>query len=342
MPASTRTSRDSVQLPRVSIVLPVFNDAAHLPLLLASLQAQTERSLEILAVDDGSTDGSLELLHDAARIDPRIAVFSQSHLGVSAARNTALDHARGRWLAFADSDDWLSPQTLQTWCDHAESATLDLVVGNGFSFCQCPNEHRAGPRALLGYQPWGEVIRGRDWIQRAVARQEWPHYVWLQLGRRSLLAESRSRFVEGMVNHSDILWTLSLALLARRVGFVSQPLYGYRVNANSLSRNPSTMAILRRAQSYLFAMDQLVAKAGQLAQDVALHDALVRHTAMESRNFLGLLRKRMHDPALRRELAVEFLRLGLIDAMFKSAVDVHDLWRALRSWFVLHRFAGRW
>lgn len=319
--------------PLVSVVLPVFNNAAYLPELLESLLSQSERSLEVVAVDDGSTDCSLALLRDAARSDPRLIVLTQDNHGVSAARNAALRRVRGRWIAFADSDDWLSHDTLRTWCAYAQSERLDLLVGNGFSFCDRPDEAVGLPRVLLESQPWGEVVDGRAWICSGVANEEWPHYVWLQLARRELVTGCGARFVEDMTNHSDIVWTLGLALKARRVGFLEQPLYGYRINPTSLSRNPSAFAIGRRARSYLIAMERLLQTALKEAKsDVGLHDALLRHTCFESRNFLSLIRKRLHDRTIRRELAADFLKLGLTPVMFSSAANASDLWRATRSW----------
>lgn len=330
--------------PRVSLILPVFDDRVHLATLLSSLQAQSESSLEIVAVDDGSSDGSLALLEAAARRDPRIVLLRQRHLGVSAARNLGLDRARGRWIAFADSDDWLDRRALQTWCDLAEASSADLLVGNGFSFSGTAagdGPVDAEPRHLLHYQPWDEVVSGAEWIQHAVARQEWPHYVWLQLASREMLAAHRPRFVETMANHSDIVWTLEVALAARRVVFCAAPLYGYRVNPASLSRDPSPQAAGRRARSYLVAMDRLRATAAERRRDRGLSEALTRSTCMQARNFLSLLRKRLPDPAVQRELAGQFVARGFVGMMLRGAVDLHDYLVVLRSWLFLRRCLRR-
>ena len=81
--------------PQISVVLPVFNAQDFLEPLLDSLRHQSETSLEIIAVDDGSTDDSLAILQSAARRDPRLCVLQQLNKGISVARNTALGHARG-------------------------------------------------------------------------------------------------------------------------------------------------------------------------------------------------------------------------------------------------------
>ena len=329
-----------MRLPRISLILPVFNDRTHLATLLASLQKQSETSLEIIAVDDGSTDGSVELLEAAARADGRVVVLRQCHRGVSAARNLGLERARGRWIAFADSDDWLDSRALQTWCDLAEASDADLVLGNGFSFSGDVDPAASSGRCLLKHQPWGSILSGSEWIQHAVAKEEWPHYVWLQLARRELLALHRARFLEDMSNHSDIVWTLDLALAARRVAFCAAPLYGYRANPVSLSRNPSLQAVRQRAGSYLIAMERLRASAIERRCDRGLSDALTRSNCQQARNFLSLLRKRLPDCDVRRQLAQQFEAQGFVGMMFRGAADLHDVLVAVRSWFFLRRCRG--
>jgi glycosyltransferase involved in cell wall biosynthesis len=325
--------------PQISIVLPVYNAGVHLASLLSSLMNQSERSLEIVAVDDGSTDNSLSILEEAAKTDARVVVFSQSNRGVSAARNYALKHVRGRWIAFADSDDWLDPNTLETWRRHAENAQLDVLIGNGFHFSDKPEEI-ISPPPLFQRQPWQEVVGGADWIVRSVATEEWPHYVWLQLVSRDLLERSNADFVEGIV-HEDILWTLHLALAAQRIGFLSRPLYGYRINPESQTRSPSTGAIHKRAQSYLVVMQHLIAAANESQHNPRLRRALFRHANREGGHFLGLMRNRVPDPIVRRELAQRFFRLGLSRAMFQGAANQHGFWRALRCWLVLRQCAAK-
>ena len=192
---------------------------------------------------------------------------------------------------------------------------------------------------MFDRQPWAEVLCGAEWIKRSVATDEWPHYVWLQLVSRELLTRTESRFVEGIV-HEDILWTLKLALSARRVGFCPLPLYGYRINPRSIVGNPSTSAANRRAQSYLLIMRKLADAAESQSTDAGLRRALFRHTNHEGGHFLGLMRKKLHDPSVRRELAKEFFRLSLSRAMFRGIGNEQEFWRAIRCWYVLQRCAA--
>jgi hypothetical protein len=277
-------------------------------------------------------------LQAAGQRDARLRVLSQRNCGVSAARNHGLKHARGRWIAFADSDDWMNPNTLEVWCNRAEHAQLDFLVGNGFYFIERPEE-TASLYLVCQHQPWEEVICGKDWIVRSVATDEWRHYVWLQLISRDLVMRSSAQFVEGIV-HEDILWTLHLAIAAQRIGFSREPLYGHRINPASLMCSSSQKALEARARSYITVIQQIVATANKLKQDTPLHRALLRHVNREGGHFLGLMRKKVHDPTMRRAFAREFLKLQLSRAMVQGAVDAHELWRALRCWIVLRRCAS--
>lgn len=110
----------------LSIVVPVYNGSAFLPRCLESLLGQTYRELEIICVDDGSTDNSLETLQHYAAQDSRMKVIHQENAGVSAARNAGLDAATGEYVTFVDADDWVEPDTYEKVLA-AFSDSVDLV-----------------------------------------------------------------------------------------------------------------------------------------------------------------------------------------------------------------------
>ena len=95
---------------KLSVIVPVYNVAPYLRECLDSLLAQTCADWEAVCVDDGSTDGSGAILDEYAANDPRFRVIHQKNAGVSAARNAAIDVAKGEWIAFLDADDAVSPR----------------------------------------------------------------------------------------------------------------------------------------------------------------------------------------------------------------------------------------
>lgn len=309
----------------VSIIVPVYNCETYLTEMLDSLRSQTGVSFEIIAVNDGSTDTSPERLADIARDDSRLMIINQVNQGLSAARNAGIAQAKGQWIAFVDGDDWLAPNALHSWLTQAKEQSLDLLIGNGYRFTTNPSVQTEAP--LLHKQPWGEVLEGQQWIMRSIAQDEWPHFAWLQLIRRDLIADNQLAFIRDMV-HEDILWTTQLARVAQRVGFCQQPFYGYRTNPESITNSPSPQALQRRANSYLDIIHGLVEIAAN--SPPALRKALLRHANRESGHLLGLIRKKITDPIARRALAKRFFALGLPAALFQGSTTFSEFWRALR------------
>ena len=114
--------------PKISIIVPVYNVEKYLRHCLDSLIGQTMRDIEIICVNDGSSDNSLEILHEYASRDCRILVFDQSNGGVSVARNNALKHVRGEYFMFVDSDDWLDSETCEVTYRYAKQKNADCLM----------------------------------------------------------------------------------------------------------------------------------------------------------------------------------------------------------------------
>ena len=114
--------------PDVSVIVPLYNAADTIDRCLESLVRSRVQALEIICVNDGSTDSSASILDNWARRDARIRVYSQTNAGVSAARNLGLQHVTGRYIAFVDADDEVTPDYLKNLLDAAEQHQADVVV----------------------------------------------------------------------------------------------------------------------------------------------------------------------------------------------------------------------
>lgn len=126
-------------MPRTSVIVPVYNVKAYLPKCVDSVLAQTDPDLELVLVDDGSADGSGPLCDQLAQGDSRIRVIHQENRGLGGARNTGIEAAKGEWLLFPDSDDWLEPEALERALSAGESAGADMVC---FGFRSVDEEGR--------------------------------------------------------------------------------------------------------------------------------------------------------------------------------------------------------
>lgn len=119
-----------MEAPKVSVIVPVFNDKKYLSACLDSLLAQNCREIEIICTNDGSTDGSDKILEAYAARDPRIIVLNQANAGPGAARNKALEKAQGKYILFCDADDALEPDTAGECSAIMENTSCDMVVFN--------------------------------------------------------------------------------------------------------------------------------------------------------------------------------------------------------------------
>lgn len=114
----------------ISVIVPVYNAEKWLRDALASIEAQTYADFEAILVDDGSTDGSGDICREQCRKDPRFRVITQPNGGLSAARNTGLESAKGAWITFLDADDALPPDSLEVMLNHARKSGAGIVTGN--------------------------------------------------------------------------------------------------------------------------------------------------------------------------------------------------------------------
>lgn len=117
-----------MQTVKVSVIIPVYNREAYIRESVDSVLAQTFTEFEVIVVDDGSTDAAAEIIQSYT--DPRIRLIRQSHQGVSAARNTGLDAARGEYITFLDSDDLYYPDFLQSMLQIIQSTKTDMAFSN--------------------------------------------------------------------------------------------------------------------------------------------------------------------------------------------------------------------
>lgn len=210
--------------PRVSVVIPVYNTAPYLGECLDSLLEQTESSWECLAVDDGSTDGSAEILADYAARDPRIRALHRTNGGPSAARNAALDIATGEWVAMLDSDDTWHETMLEKALHCAESFGVDMVqVG----IQTCKNGMPGEILLPLGKSGLSVQAVNKNYLRRTTS------YGCDKVIRHSLLEHYSIRYDTTLRYSEDLPVVVQYCAAAERVGLIGEPLYKYRVHETS-------------------------------------------------------------------------------------------------------------
>ena len=214
----------------LSVVVPVYNVAPFLERCLASLAAQNLDGMEIVLVDDGSTDDCPAILARYAAQYPEMRVIRQDNGGLSAARNTGLDHIGGEYVAFVDSDDWIEPGYFRRLLDLARAKNLDMAHGNAMYHFEGRREDRPIYRDALST----EVMRGSEVLRRRLTEKTLLHMVWMHLYRRDFIERLSLRFVPRLI-HEDVLWTTRALLEAQRVAYDPTPGYFYRQRLRPLA-----------------------------------------------------------------------------------------------------------
>lgn len=224
--------------PTVSVVVPMYNSAAYVGECLESLKAQTFGDFEVLCVDDGSSDGSLEVARAAAGDDDRFRFDAlPENRGQSAARNVALDRARGEYLVLLDSDDYLVPEALDKLVSRARAQNLDDLYFSARSFYESMELHELVREDFSQRPPFDDVATGRELFAFFEERDQFFPQAALRLVRRDLIEGAGIRFFEGII-HEDLLFTLQTLVISQRSSFLNEPLYRRRIRAGSTMTSP--------------------------------------------------------------------------------------------------------
>lgn len=243
--------------PAVSVIIPVYNTEAYLAECLDSVANQTLRDIEIICVDDGSTDDSLRILASCAKSDERIRIFSKCNGGISSARNLGLDYARGEYVFFLDSDDMLSVQALQELTQIAERRRTDILYSDSAPFFETAElEDRYHDWIARGRrsQEYCGVVTGGELFAEMSLHDDYRAPSTRALYRRAYLVEKGLRFYEGIV-HEDELFTLISMLEASAVSHVRKAYYQRRVRGDSVMTSGLTY---RSFQGYFIVYAELM------------------------------------------------------------------------------------
>ena len=215
--------------PLISVIIPVYNSELYLKECLYSVINQTYKKIEIICVDDGSTDHSLDILNFYQKKDSRIKVFTQENSGPSAARNKALDMAKGDYISFVDSDDFLKPYTYSTLIEYAtQERSWDLIIFGG----NIVGERNTYFEEKLSTKYWeyldckpGTVVFGEK-----AARP----FLWLHFFKRELLEKpEKIRFMEDINLGEDQIFEFEYIPRAKNVLVLDKKFYNYRIENNA-------------------------------------------------------------------------------------------------------------
>ncbi|MBO5396700.1 MAG: glycosyltransferase [Clostridia bacterium] len=217
-------------LPLISVIIPVYNVEKYLEECVNSVLAQTYKNIEIILVDDGSTDSSGKLCDSFAENHSNIKVFHKENGGQSTARNMGLEKAQGKYIYFLDSDDIIVPDALEKLCAVAEADCADVVFFDALSFIdEKPDAEMKQTYLRTHKYPVQSGIKTFELMQN---RNEYHCVVWGMLLRKELLKKNDIEFIPG-IYYEDMAYTYELLCRAGTVSQCPEVLYKRRYRENS-------------------------------------------------------------------------------------------------------------
>ena len=229
--------------PLVTVIVPVYNVEQYLRACLDSLVDQTLSDIEILCINDGSTDSSLDILMEYAEKDIRVSVYTQNNSGLSHTRNVGIKAARGQYICFVDSDDCLDTSALEILYHRASTDRLDILLFGAKTLPDPPDNkalaEAAGKFNYLRNYDYEEVYSGPDLAALLKRNNDYYESACLQLVRRQFCLEKGLSFCEGLT-HEDIYYTFQTLLSAERAGCENKTLYVRRIRQGSIMTSGMT------------------------------------------------------------------------------------------------------
>lgn len=258
---------EKVANPLISIVVPVYNVQDYINRCVESLTKQTYKNLEIILVDDGSTDNSPKMCDDLAKKDNRIKVIHKKNGGVSSARNVGIDNAKGEYISFVDSDDWID----ETFCEEM----YNTLISNNTDYIMCGYKRVYEDGHMDSFNDDNSIITiDSDTFTNKVLDVE-PGYGFVHMKMLKRDKIGKVRFNESLKVGEDALFNIQLCENIDKVTIFSKPLYNYFFNANSLVRKYDSNYVNKYYESMEAMYNFLGDKNNKVYKYISFHVLLV-------------------------------------------------------------------
>jgi glycosyltransferase involved in cell wall biosynthesis len=249
--------------PKVTIVVPVYNTEKYLKDCLDSLINQTYKQIEIICVNDGSTDNSGLILKKYAQKDHRIKIFNQKNQGPSAARNKGIKESNGEYIEFVDSDDQLDRKAVEELLKITEKNSLDMLLFNlkpKLTSIQSKKQYENLKNYYKRSRHYNKIVTGEEMFTEMVRMRDYLASPVLYLVKKEVLEKHGIEFFNGII-HEDNLFTLELLLRAKKVLHLNKELYIRLVRENSIVTKPISTENL---EGYFICIREILKLASQL------------------------------------------------------------------------------
>lgn len=261
----------NIKSPIISIVIPIYNCEQYLAACLDSILSQTMTDIELICVDDQSTDNSGNILDSYAKQHDCIIAIHKQNGGVSAARNEALKHCSGQYIMFCDADDTFSPDMCKMMLEAAKATGCDMVrCGHKRQFssrevvCPSPVEAKTYNKAKL-IEHYLKNMVGPSCTVQLNQPSKYAANLWCHMIKRSIIADNDIRFPTSLFSGEDTMFVMECLLCCNSFASISDTLYNYYIHDGSAVRryNPK---IINNTYTYIDELDRLMQKYDLLEQ----------------------------------------------------------------------------
>ncbi|WP_127836926.1 glycosyltransferase [Clostridium prolinivorans] len=240
---------------KVSVILPAYNVEPYINKCLDSLLNQSLKEIEIIVVNDGSTDNTIDVIQKYKKYFEHILIIEQKNKGLSAARNIGLKYAKGKYVFFLDSDDFIDTKMLEELYKECEINDLDIICFNGYYY----NDSKDLKIIREANIDINNIYCGINFLQDLINFNAYLPMVWLNMYKKEFLLKNKLCFMEG-VYHEDIEFTPRAYILAQKVKYNNKPFYYYIQRKGSITKtksNKNYLDILKIIESLINFVDEL-------------------------------------------------------------------------------------
>ena len=270
---------------KLSVIIPLYNAGDDFRTCMESLITQTWTALEIIIINDGSTDNSVEIAKYYAENYPHVRLLHQANAGASVARNRGIEVATGKYVAFVDADDEVYPTMYETLMTMALEDDLDVAQCNAdWCFRETGETWQSIPTDRL--RSTG-VLTGPDWLRMGLSSRRWTHVVWMGVYRRDVIVKNNIKFIAGL-HHQDIVWTTEFMFNALRARYTEQSLYKYYLHGNNTwTQDPDKVRIQQEKNLFFSLFRKYDLSINLTASDRSVIYALIASKNSISASWLG-------------------------------------------------------
>lgn len=255
--------------PKITIIVPVYKVEQCLDRCVTSLINQSFKDIEIILVNDGSPDKCPAMCDEYAKEDDRIRVIHKNNGGLSDARNTGIHSAKGDYILFVDSDDYIEADACEKFSNIVSEQSVDIVIG-GATMITGSNARRLLPSTSLH----NSVLPGTEYLKHELKHNVARMAAWFNLYRREFLQKSNLFFKIGLL-HEDEQWTPRVFLAARNVFVSNNCFYNYIIRENSITKTKDFTKNAEHIISTVMELNELYDKLDDKELKSLLKDRLV-------------------------------------------------------------------